>query len=67
MCTGGVDNAAYLVFHSVLCTVRISLVVWIAVRWFVGWLTLTFIRLFAMNLDGMEGVAGYFFDLCISY
>ena len=65
--TGGVDNAASLVFLPVLCTFGLSLVAGIPVRWFVGWLTLTFMRLFAMNLDGVKEVAGNFFDLCISY
>lgn len=65
--TGGVDNAASLVFLSVLCTFGLSLVAWIPVRWFVGWLTLTFIELFMKNLDGVEEVAGNVFDLCISY
>ena len=64
--TGGVDNAAGLVFLSSL-HFGLSLVAGIPVRWFVGWLTLTFIELFTKNLDGVKEVAGNVFDPCISY
>jgi hypothetical protein len=65
--TGGVAAAAGLVFLSVLCVFGLSLVAWVPVGWFVGWLTPPFMKLVAKNLDGVQEMAGDVFDRCIFY
>ena len=40
VCLGSIEDAACLVALSVLCTVGVSLVAWLPLCWFVGWVIL---------------------------
>jgi len=51
---GGVENAAMVVFCSVVLTAGVALVVWIPLCWFVGWVTLELIGSFVKKPDGKE-------------
>ena len=51
ICCGGVEQAISLLFISVICTVGFSLLIWIPLCWFTGWLLVTVFTSLARALD----------------